>query len=212
MTPMDEPPQAQPETAGAAFDRLVELMRSLLAVNGCPWDREQKLASLRQYVQEEAQEVVAAIDRLLEVEARIREQAGLPPANPQPPAGFSTSHEAKGRMHAHHPAQAGFDQLASASGAPLILAAAPPQLYAEWEAAKNQLVSELGDLLLQPVFQGDLSAKLGYFTLRDISNASCAKLVRRHPHVFGSSTAETAEQVLDSWEELKRRERAGEAG
>lgn len=55
--------EAERETAGAAFERLVELMRRLRAENGCAWDREQTLESLRPFVIEETYEVVDAIDR-----------------------------------------------------------------------------------------------------------------------------------------------------
>ena len=55
--------EADRETAGAAFERLVELMRRLRAEDGCAWDREQTLESLRPFVIEEAHEVVDAIDR-----------------------------------------------------------------------------------------------------------------------------------------------------
>ena len=51
------------ETAGARFDRLVEIMRTLRAPNGCPWDREQTLASLRPFVLEETYEVLEAIEQ-----------------------------------------------------------------------------------------------------------------------------------------------------
>ena len=51
------------ETAGAKFDRLVEIMRTLRAPNGCPWDREQTLASLRPFVLEETYEVLEAIEQ-----------------------------------------------------------------------------------------------------------------------------------------------------
>ena len=52
-----------PQSAGARFDQLVEIMRTLRAPNGCPWDREQTLSSLRPFVLEEAYEVLDAIDR-----------------------------------------------------------------------------------------------------------------------------------------------------
>ena len=51
------------ETAGVRFDRLVEIMRTLRAPGGCPWDREQTLASLRPFVLEETYEVLEAIER-----------------------------------------------------------------------------------------------------------------------------------------------------
>lgn len=56
-------PDAGDETTGAKFERLVEIMRLLRGPEGCPWDREQTVASLRPFVLEEAYEVVEAIDR-----------------------------------------------------------------------------------------------------------------------------------------------------
>jgi MazG family protein len=57
------PPTPLEQQAGHTFPRLVELMRRLLAPDGCPWDREQTFASLRRYVLEEACEVIDAIDQ-----------------------------------------------------------------------------------------------------------------------------------------------------
>lgn len=62
------------ETAGARFDRLVEIMRALRAPGGCPWDREQTLASLRPYVLEETYEVLEAIEG--GSSASLREELG----------------------------------------------------------------------------------------------------------------------------------------
>jgi len=197
------------DNAGRAFARLAGIMRRLLTPGGCPWDREQTLASLRQYVTEEAAEVVAAIDRLLTVEARIRAHRGLPPAEPSPPGDFSTEHADKGRAHAHHPAHETFDQAASASGAPLGESELPDELTAQWESARRELTVELGDLLLQPVFQGVLGEELSYFSLEDVLDAICEKLIRRHPHVFGGADAPSAEDVLDKWEAIKRKEKKG---
>ncbi len=185
-------------------------MRLLLEPAGCPWDQEQTLASLRQYVIEEAEEVVAAVDKLLDVEARMRQQQGLPPADPSPPPQFTTAHQDKGRCQAHHPARHDFNQCSSASGAPLDKSELPADLRSQWDDARRQLVAELGDLLLQPVFQGELGAKMGYFTLTDIIESIRGKLIRRHPHVFGSTEVNSAEEVLDNWEEIKSKEKAGE--
>jgi len=64
MTKIPAPPQSSPgDTAGDRFDRLVDIMRTLRSPDGCAWDREQTLASLRPFVLEEAYEVVEAIDR-----------------------------------------------------------------------------------------------------------------------------------------------------
>ena len=56
-------PEPRDETTGAKFERLVDIMRALRSPEGCPWDREQTVASLRPFVLEEAYEVVDAIDR-----------------------------------------------------------------------------------------------------------------------------------------------------
>ncbi len=115
-------------------------MQRLLAPDGCPWDREQTLESIRKYVVEEACEVVDAIDN--------------------------------GDM--------------------------------------AELREELGDLLLQVVFVGELARAKGAFGPDDVVAAITDKLVRRHPHVFGDLTIEgegAAERVLDNWERIKAGER-----
>ena len=143
---MPDAPPPDAGTAGARLDRLVAIMRTLRSPEGCPWDREQTLASLRPFVIEEAYEVVDAIDR-----------TDLP-----------------------------------------------------------GLCDELGDLVLEAVFLAQLCTEDGHFTLADALEAAAAKLVRRHPHVFGDdadSRALTSADVKRRWEEIKAAERsaAGEA-
>ena len=144
---MDTPDQASLElnqedrAAGEAFARLVAVMRRLRAPGGCPWDREQTIASLTPYLLEETYEVLDAIER------------------------------------------------------------------EDWAA----LSEELGDLLLQPVFQAEIAAGEGRFTIVEPLNAIVEKLIRRHPHVFGTVEAETAGDVLRNWEQIKRGERARKA-
>jgi tetrapyrrole methylase family protein/MazG family protein/ATP diphosphatase len=128
-----------PHQTGDSLPRLVEIMRRLLAPDGCPWDREQTLETLRPYVVEEAHEVVDAIDR----------------------------------------------------GAP------------------DELREELGDLLLQIVFQSELAQAQGWFGPDDVISGICDKLVRRHPHVFGTATVRSTEEVLTNWEAIKATEKAG---
>jgi len=138
------PPVAVPpltDQSGQTFPRLVELMQRLLAPDGCPWDREQTLSTLRKYVLEEACEVIDAID--------------------------------------------GGD--------------------------RAELCSELGDLLLQVVFQAELARVEGSFGPDDVVAAICSKLVRRHPHVFAGEDAKDADQVLRNWERIKASERSGKA-
>jgi len=127
------------ENDGSSLTRLVQIMRRLLAPDGCPWDREQTLESLRQYVIEEAHEVVDAIDQ------------GSPEA----------------------------------------------------------LREELGDLLLQVVFQAELARGQGWFGPDDVVAAICEKLIRRHPHVFGDEQVKDSAEVLQNWEAIKAREKAG---
>jgi tetrapyrrole methylase family protein/MazG family protein/ATP diphosphatase len=114
-------------------------MQRLLAPNGCPWDREQTLQTLRPFVVEEAHEVVDAID----------------------------------------------------SGSP------------------KDLREELGDLLLQIVFQSELARIEGWFGPDDVVDAICDKLIRRHPHVFGDATVKDTAEVLANWEVLKAEEKKG---
>src|SRR5688500_20405290 len=102
---------------GAAFERLVAVMARLRGEGGCPWDRDQTLASLRPYLIEEAYEVLEAID------------SGSVP---------------------HHK-------------------------------------EELGDLLLQVVFQAELRREEGSFDAADVAHAISDKFVHRHPHVCGDT-------------------------
>src|SRR5687768_16183170 len=74
------------------------------------------------------------------------------------------------------------------------------------------LCEELGDVLLQIVFQAEIGRANGWFGPDDVVASICNKLVRRHPHVFGDATASTPEEVHGNWEKLKAAERAGAAG
>jgi MazG family protein len=120
---------------GEKLPELVAIMQKLLAPDGCPWDREQTLETLRPYVIEEAHEVVDAIDRKNMLDLR----------------------------------------------------------------------EELGDLMLQIVFQSALAEQ--HFGIDDVITSICEKLVRRHPHVFGDGAARDAEQVREQWEALKAKEK-----
>ncbi len=69
------------------------------------------------------------------------------------------------------------------------------------------LRDELGDVLLQIVFHAQLAREEARFTLEDVAAATSEKLIRRHPHVFGSTTANTPGQVVENWEAIKSREK-----
>jgi len=135
MSSKDRPPP------GASLADLVAIMHRLLEPGGCPWDREQTLASLRPYLVEESFEVLEALE----------------------------------------------------TGTP------------------EQHCEELGDLLMQIVFQAALREREGAFAIDDVVRGIADKLVRRHPHVFADAQAETADQVLVQWEEIKRREKTAKA-
>jgi MazG family protein len=70
------------------------------------------------------------------------------------------------------------------------------------------LQEELGDLLFEIVFLAQIADEAGQFTVGDAAEAAAAKLVRRHPHVFGTGDrAKSAEEALGRWEEMKREEK-----
>jgi MazG family protein len=118
-------------------------MDRLLAPDGCPWDREQTLESLRPFLIEETYEVLDALSR--------------------------------GDVAGH--------------------------------------CEELGDLLMQIVFQAALRARDGAFDVDAVVAGISDKLERRHPHVFGDTAGvTTSAQVLAQWEDIKRAEKAAAAG
>jgi len=122
---------------GGNIGELIEIMVRLRSVDGCPWDRRQDHRSLRQYLIEEAYEVVAAIDN-------------------------------------------GDDRA---------------------------LVDELGDLLLQIIFHSQIAREENRFDFNNVVAAINEKLIRRHPHVFGTRNATDADAVRALWEEIKAAER-----
>ncbi len=69
------------------------------------------------------------------------------------------------------------------------------------------MCEELGDVLMQVVFHAAIAAEQGRFTERDITTGVVQKLVYRHPHVFGSVRADSADEVLANWDKLKMTEK-----
>lgn len=69
------------------------------------------------------------------------------------------------------------------------------------------LCEELGDVLMQVVFHAQIEREVGRFTMDDVVDGVCKKLVYRHPHVFGDVRVENSGEVLTNWEALKRREK-----
>lgn len=66
---------------------------------------------------------------------------------------------------------------------------------------------ELGDVLLQVVMHAQIASEEGLFTMEDVVDEISRKMVRRHPHVFGTESAETPDAVLTNWEEIKKEEK-----
>lgn len=118
------------------FKDLLELARHLRSPEGCPWDREQSLRTLKSFIVEEAYEVVEAIE----------------------------------------------------------------------SGDTDNIVEELGDLLYQIIFASQISSEENKFNINNVINGLHAKLVRRHPHVFGEQKADDAEEALRRWNSEKLKE------
>lgn len=71
----------------------------------------------------------------------------------------------------------------------------------------DHLIEELGDVLLQVMLHAQIGEDDGYFTISDVIESISAKMIRRHPHVFGNTQADTAEEVVQNWQEIKKQEK-----
>ena len=91
---------------------------------------------------------------------------------------------------------------------PYLLEEAYETLDAIERGDPGELAEELGDLLLQVILHAQLAAEEGAFDLTDVYRSIAAKIVRRHPHVFGGLEVDGVEQVLANWETIKAGERA----
>jgi MazG family protein len=136
------PPDPPARVPGHSLPALVQVMRRLLAPDGCPWDREQTLETLIPFLIEESYEVIEAIEN-----------------------GHPVEH-----------------------------------------------CEELGDLLMQIVFQTALREAQGDFDMDDVVSAITDKLIRRHPHVFADASAATSSEVLAQWEAIKAEEKRARGG
>jgi len=91
---------------------------------------------------------------------------------------------------------------------PMMLEEAYEVLDAMDSGDRQEFSSELGDLLFQVVFLSRVAEDEGAFQIDDVAQKIITKMIRRHPHVFGTVNATTADQVLENWETIKRTERA----
>ena len=69
------------------------------------------------------------------------------------------------------------------------------------------MCEELGDMLMQVLFNIHMAEDLGYFTMSDVTSMVTEKLIYRHPHVFGDVNVKDSAEVLVNWEALKRKEK-----
>ena len=85
------------------------------------------------------------------------------------------------------------------------------ECYEVIDAIENEdedaLIEELGDVLLQVVFHASIGKEDGYFDIMDVIGGISNKMINRHPHVFGNEKANTSEQVLVIWDEIKKEEK-----
>jgi len=78
------------------------------------------------------------------------------------------------------------------------------------EDNSENLIEELGDVLMQVVFHADIAERANSFDFDDIADATCRKLIRRHPHVFGNVRANNEKESIVFWEDIKREEKMHE--
>lgn len=84
-----------------------------------------------------------------------------------------------------------------------------------FQAIDNQdmenLCEELGDVLLQVILNSQIAREQGLFTIDDVIDGLCKKMIRRHPHVFGDAKAGSPEESLALWNQIKQQEKAKKA-
>lgn len=85
------------------------------------------------------------------------------------------------------------------------------EVYEVCEAIDNDdselLKEELGDVLFQVVFHTEIEKEKGVFTIDDVADGICKKMIYRHPHVFGNTAVSGTEEILANWDELKKTEK-----
>lgn len=76
---------------------------------------------------------------------------------------------------------------------------------------KDEMIEELGDVLYQVLFHADIASTTPGedFSIQDVAAHMSAKMISRHPHVFGDRRADTAEEVMEFWDDLKKAEKPG---
>ena len=124
----------------------------------------------------------------------------------QDPSSFDTMEKIVAKLRA--PDGCPWDRAQShASLKPYLIEEAYEVLQALDEENTDKLCEEMGDLLLQILLHAQIAKEAREFSISDVIKSISTKLIRRHPHVFGQSTAANAEEVVLEWEELKQNER-----
>ncbi|MBN2847276.1 MAG: nucleoside triphosphate pyrophosphohydrolase [Coriobacteriia bacterium] len=132
----------------------------------------------------------------------------LPPTRIEPPGGFGELVRTIAALRA--PDGCPWDrEQTHASLAPHMVEEAYEAVAAIDAGDPSAITDELGDVLLQVVLNAQIAADEGAFTIDDVIAGITAKIRRRHPHVFGTAVAETAEEVTRTWDAVKREERQG---
>jgi XTP/dITP diphosphohydrolase len=90
---------------------------------------------------------------------------------------------------------------------PYIIEEAHEVVYAIRDGKQEEIAEELGDLLLQVVLQAQIASERGDFSLQEVAGGIAAKLIRRHPHVFGDLKVASADEVNRNWEQIKAAEK-----
>jgi tetrapyrrole methylase family protein/MazG family protein len=137
-----------PSEKSLALARLIETVHRLRAPGGCPWDRAQTHQSLRQYLIEEAYEVLDVLDQIHTTDDLKKDKVRL------------------------------------------------------------AFQEELGDLLMQVLLHSEMTREEGAFDIYDVAAGLDDKLIRRHPHVFGETKADSEESAFQTWEKQKAKEKA----
>ena len=132
-----------PRIPGSDFTDLMQTIAHLRSPVGCPWDREQTMASLRHDLLSETVEVMEAID----LDTDLRDNA-------------------------------------------------------------DHIAEELGDVLLLVTMIAQIATDEGRFQMADVMHGIVAKLIRRHPHVFGDVSVKDSDDVAAHWDAIKRQEKA----
>lgn len=187
---------------GYSFAHLAGLQEHLFSPQGCPWDRAQSFKTVRKYLLEETRELYSAITNMLRAEREVRLFLNNHPGKKSAGGEIKKQRGFSGRLP-----QLSVRQTENKGIHPYDVRLRGTSVLRKWQRARDDLKEEIGDLLMQVLFQCKLAELMHYFTLREVMDGLYEKLVRRHPHVFGNIDAKTPGEVLVKWEDMKKLEK-----